>query len=531
MNAGVDHPAVVAVCLLVAAGVREFVICAGARNSAFVAVLASLPEGVRVWHHFEERSAAFFALGRIRASGRPAAVCTTSGTAVAELLPAVIEAHYGQLPLVALSADRPRRFRGSGAPQAIEQAGIFGPYAHALDVEHERPVLSGWNRQEPLHLNVCLDEPGAEDLESLRQGGAGIGFSGEAEPEPGRMMAFQRGSLSAERLVLVGDLLPGQEEAAAAVALASGGLIWAEASSGLRDHPALQDRLLCGGEALLRRLTVRQVVRLGGVPTCRFWRDLEQRPDITVVNVGAGKRSGLARGSVVVPAWRGGLLPDLPTGDPAAVLAGDRALREEFRRLCREYPEAEPALVAALASAIPMGCPVLTGNSLAVREWNLAAPRGRGHRVHALRGANGIDGNVSAFFGIAAAVDEAWAVIGDLTALYDLAAPWILPQLPAGRRRLAVISNGGGAIFRRLPSLAGFTPREKAIMENPHELNFSGWASQWGMAWVEATPTWLASGAAEHLDAPAAVVELRPDAEATAVFWLAWERAAAQIVL
>lgn len=179
MNAAGDHPAVMAVRVLVAAGVREFVICAGARNSAFVAVLASLPEPLRCWHHFEERSAAFFALGRIRATGRPVAVCTTSGTAVAELLPAVIEAHYSNLPLVALTADRPRRFRGSGAPQAIEQPGIFGPYAHALDVEQELPDPSGWQRQRPLHLNVCLDEPGADDLAALRRGGASMESPGD----------------------------------------------------------------------------------------------------------------------------------------------------------------------------------------------------------------------------------------------------------------------------------------------------------------------------------------------------------------
>lgn len=529
MNAAGDHPAVMAVRVLVAAGVREFVICAGARNSAFVAVLASLPEPLRCWHHFEERSAAFFALGRIRATGRPVAVCTTSGTAVAELLPAVIEAHYRNLPLVALTADRPRRFRGSGAPQAIEQPGIFGPYAHALDVEQEVPDPAGWQRQRPLHLNVCLDEPGADDLAALRRGGASMESPGDLPKAIPPVPAPRE--VCAGRLVLIGDLLPGREEEAAAQALAAGGLIWAEASSGLRDHPALRGRLLSGSESLLRKLPVQQVVRIGGVPSCRFWRDLEDRSGIPVVNVGAGNCPGLARGGVVVPSWSDDLLGDLPVGNAEAALTADAELRETFQMLCAQYPESEPALVAALATAIPRGCPVLAGNSLAVREWNLAAPGGRGHRVHALRGANGIDGNVSAFFGIAADAPEAWAVVGDLTALYDLAAPWMLTQLPPGRRRIAIISNGGGAIFRRLPSLAGFSTREKAIMENPHGIGFDSWAAQWGMAWREATPDWLASGGPDALTDSAAVLELRPDAEATATFWLAWERAAAQIVL
>jgi 2-succinyl-5-enolpyruvyl-6-hydroxy-3-cyclohexene-1-carboxylate synthase len=85
-------PALALQALLDATGVREFVICAGARNSALLVMLAAVP-GLRLWHHFEERSAAFFALGRILDHERPVAVVTTSGTAVAELLPAVIEAH------------------------------------------------------------------------------------------------------------------------------------------------------------------------------------------------------------------------------------------------------------------------------------------------------------------------------------------------------------------------------------------------------------------------------------------------------
>ncbi len=97
------------------AGVREFCVCAGARNVGLVLGLER-SEGCRVWHFYDERAAAFFALGRIMQGREPVAVVTTSGTAVAELLPATIEAHYQSLPLVLLTADRPRRFRGSACP-------------------------------------------------------------------------------------------------------------------------------------------------------------------------------------------------------------------------------------------------------------------------------------------------------------------------------------------------------------------------------------------------------------------------------
>lgn len=129
-----------------AAGIVDFCVCAGSRNSPLIAVLA----GSSTLSFVDERSAAFFALGRAR-QGRPAAVVTTSGTAVAELLPAVVEAHYSALPLVLITADRPSRYRGTGAPQAIEQVGIFGPYA-ATSIED-------WSRRTPLHVNIEFDEP------------------------------------------------------------------------------------------------------------------------------------------------------------------------------------------------------------------------------------------------------------------------------------------------------------------------------------------------------------------------------------
>lgn len=128
-------------------GASDFCACAGSRNSPLLAVLGL----TGVFSFVDERSAAFFALGRIKQSGSPVAVVTTSGTAVAELLPAVVEAHYSALPLLLITADRPARYRGSGAPQAIEQIGIFGSYAATSP--------DGWNRARPLHINIEFDEP------------------------------------------------------------------------------------------------------------------------------------------------------------------------------------------------------------------------------------------------------------------------------------------------------------------------------------------------------------------------------------
>lgn len=133
-----------------AAGVREFCVCAGSRNAPLLAALGA--SDARLFSFVDERSAAFFAIGRIKLHGDPVAVVTTSGTAVAEMLPAAIEAFYSGLPLVLVSADRPARFRGTGAPQSIEQIGIFGVYAET--------ELETWSRTRPLHWNVELEELG-----------------------------------------------------------------------------------------------------------------------------------------------------------------------------------------------------------------------------------------------------------------------------------------------------------------------------------------------------------------------------------
>lgn len=133
-----------------AAGVTDVCVCAGSRNSPLLVVLGARAD-VRLFSFVDERSAAFFALGRAKALDAPVAVVTTSGTAAAELLPAAIEAHYSGIPLILITADRPARFRGTGAPQSIEQEGLFGVYAETS--------METWTRKRPLHINIAFDEP------------------------------------------------------------------------------------------------------------------------------------------------------------------------------------------------------------------------------------------------------------------------------------------------------------------------------------------------------------------------------------
>jgi 2-succinyl-5-enolpyruvyl-6-hydroxy-3-cyclohexene-1-carboxylate synthase len=194
--------AVDAVRAALGAGVSEFVVGGGARNAALLEALAQAETAgvARVWRHFEERSAAFFALGRCMASGAPCAVVTTSGTAAAELLPAMIEANYQARPLVALTADRPASFRGTGSPQAIDQIGLFGKYAAVS--------LADWDGKSPLHLNVEMDEAFEPAPVEWRKG--------EWKPQRDRLdvaglARWLRSDLFRGLVVMVGGLEPAEQ--------------------------------------------------------------------------------------------------------------------------------------------------------------------------------------------------------------------------------------------------------------------------------------------------------------------------------
>ncbi len=498
-------------------GVREFAVCAGSRNSPLV--LEILRCEARVWPFFEERSAAFFALGRCRDLMAPVAVVTTSGTAAAELFPALIEATYLRAPLLCITADRPKAFRNSGAPQAIEQAGIFCMYARdCWDVEDDDFDLSRWDGWGPAHLNICLDEPlvSATGAGKPKTAGKRRKSPPQASLQPPPPNPHPEPFILPD-LVLLGALGRDDREPVRKLLAQLNVPILADATSCLREASELQPWMLRGGENVLKTHVPRRVLRIGGVPSCRFWRDLEDRPEIDVVSLLARGFSGLARKSQVldelpeVKFERPG--PDAETASP--ILEADRSREPRLTKLLDEFPLSEPSLIRALSRQIAPEASIFLGNSLPIREWNLAATfDGRGFEIRANRGANGIDGNLSTFLGLTADAAESWGVFGDLTALYDLAAPWILRDLPQAKRRFVVINNGGGRIFSRLPVLGNLPASTKRITENSHDLNLEHWAKMWRLGY-------------RCLDGPdlprrlprEVVLELRPDSGQTERFW------------
>lgn len=463
-------------------GVSEICVAAGARNAPVIAALIE-SEGVKLWNFFEERSAGFFALGRIMADRAPVAVLTTSGTAAAELLPAVIEAHYQGLPLVIITADRPRRYRGTGAPQAIEQKDLFGPYVGTcLDVEAGASLA--WPTRtsgRPLHINLCLEEP-------LDTNQSGIDFLSHHGPPPPKPPAPPDFLLPALPTAVIAAGLSPQEAAEAAPILASLGLpIYAEATSNLwglwPGRTELSHLLLPADDGTLSGIDARHIIRLGGVPTSRWWRDLDDRTNVHVTHVSRLPFPGMARREKVqVLPWTA-LEILMKYRLPAAT-----AVRPPAEALSQPPPLSELGWMRALAARIPEGAQVFLGNSLPIREFNSVVP-GIAPEVRFLanRGANGIDGLVSTWLGASTIVRESWLILGDLSALYDLSAPWVLPQMPKANRRLVVINNGGGMIFSKVGSLRTLSKEARHIIENRHGVTFAPWAQMWGMGYLRAT--------------------------------------------
>jgi 2-succinyl-5-enolpyruvyl-6-hydroxy-3-cyclohexene-1-carboxylate synthase len=290
----------------------------------------------------------------------------------------------------------------------------------------------------------------------------------------------------AKPLVLIGGLAADDRELVRDFALRLNAPVYAEPLSGLREDVALRD-LLVLNERSLPRGGFDGVVRVGNVPTLRFWRDLD-RMQVPVLHFSRLRFSGMCA------------LPEDTAGEaPAATLEAlpqelarrerdaafferDREQRARFEAILDDEPKSELAMFRQLSRELPHGARVYLGNSLPIREWDLAATREqRDYIIEANRGANGIDGQLSTFFGWCAKEAENVAIVGDLTAIYDLNAPWIAPQLDA-KFRIVVINNHGGRIFERVPTGA----RDLAI--NEHSLDFSKWAAMFGIDVTELTP-------------------------------------------
>lgn len=484
-------------------GVREVVLCAGARNAPFVTVLSGKTP-FKTYSFFEERSAAFFAIGRMLATGAPVAVVTTSGTAAAELLPATVEADYQSLPLVLVTADRPKSYRGSGAPQTIVQPGIFSHYVEkSWDFENEHSEIR-WSRQRPVHINVCFDEP-------LIKGELKAWPSfGEEQSESSKNDSKDFESHGQKPLVILGSLNAKQSQVVLPIIRRWQRPVYVEGTAQLRGHPDLADIEVLAGETTFKSLDFDSLIRIGGVPTLRFWRDLE-KSDLPVWHFTSQPFPGLARKSHLFSLEQLHHMTQSFTPFSLHELANDRERARKLEHLLARYPLSEPGWVRWISLQTGVNARVYLGNSMPIREWDLAAARPVNAEIFANRGVNGIDGQVSTFLGVADEQKQNWCVIGDLTALYDLSGPWALRQRPLNSANIVVINNGGGKIFERIFN--------NPMFENGHNLNFEHWAGMWNLEYLRLSET-------TKLPATRGprVIEILPCPQQTKDFWKEWDQ-------
>jgi 2-succinyl-5-enolpyruvyl-6-hydroxy-3-cyclohexene-1-carboxylate synthase len=492
---------------LVRNGVREVVLCPGSRSAPLAyAVLAADRAGrIRLHVRVDERSAGFLALGLARGSGAPVVVMTTSGTAVANLHPAVLEAHHAGTPLVVVSADRPHELRGTGANQTTEQPGLFGAstrYACDLPAPVVRPGLGPFWRSTvcralaaatgatggepgPVHLNVCLREPLAPEPEPERndgpvKDGAPVAqhldaddawpdaLAGRADGEPwvllddagARWPAPAPLAEVARTLVVVGATRdPAVGERAAAWAAERGHPLVAEpfGSAVVRAEAVPHGPLLLTATDWLDAHAPDRVVVVGRPTLSRAVGALLRRPGLRVEVVAEGGQwpdpSHVA--SAVHPPHA------LRLGGPT-VPDDDHGWGESWRTAASRLTDAVAAqrfpwpsglaVGSAVVDGLPGDAVLVLGSSNPVRDVDLAVAGPIADEVLANRGLAGIDGVVSTAVGIALARTAAptYALLGDLTFLHDANGLLIGPDEPTADLTLVVVNDDGGGIFTTL---------------------------------------------------------------------------------
>ncbi len=495
------------------AEVSTVIVCAGARNAPLVMALEK--SHLKVIPFFEERSASFFALGLIKAYGKPVAIICTSGTAVAEILPAAIEATYQGLPLVIVSADRPKSYRQSGAPQSIQQVGLFSSYVesvHDLDV-HSKNFDFEWSLTQPIHLNVCFDEPLIDQSSS------------QFAENPVRLThnndsSFSRHQIEIKNpLIIVSELAVHEIKFVQNFLVHSKAMIYAESLSQLSKAENLQNQLLKSSNALIKKVFQEKsfdaVIRIGGIPTIRFWRDLEfEFAELPVFNFTKLKYSGLARSSQMFNlAQLSDVVIKGSTQGHHKILRRDQDLQKNKLELIKKYPFSEQACVYRF-SEINGSRPLYLGNSLPIRHWDAFTHDGP-TRIAANRGANGIDGQVSTYLGWSENLKSSACLIGDLTAMYDLAALGLAAHLQPHNRQIVVLNNYGGQIFKRV--------FKNDLFINPHQIQFQHWAKMWNWDYllINRTEDWSKLIEQNILNT---VIEIQPDADQTKLFWDEWDK-------
>lgn len=517
------------------AGLRNVVLCPGSRSTPLAMTLAA-QERIRVWMHVDERSAAFFALGMAKRLAQPVALVCTSGTAAANFLPAVVEAHLTHVPLLIVTADRPHELRDNGAPQAIDQNRLYGTHAkwfvdmalpeasnEALRyvrtladraVAQTQAVPAG-----PVHLNMPFREPLVPTPDrsllppSQRDPAA---WEGRPENAPYVRVTEARGgavydSLVERLLALMsaherGLIIAGSSddpELPALLALLgqqSGYPILADPLSQLRSGQAEDACVLSSYDAFLRidsfveRAEPQLVLRFGAMPTSKplllYLKRYSACPQI-VIDGNAGWEEPTQLASEMIHADPASLCRSLLASLPAtrgqneewtATWKRTEAITHQHLQTTMQdfAPLFEGRVFTELTGIVPDGTTLYLGNSMPVRDADTFFwPDRRNVRVMGNRGANGIDGVVSSALGASAAADGPTVlVIGDLSFYHDLNG-LLAARLHGLDLTIVLINNDGGGIFSFLPQ-ASYPEHFEQLFGTPTGLDFAPAVQMYG---------------------------------------------------
>jgi 2-succinyl-5-enolpyruvyl-6-hydroxy-3-cyclohexene-1-carboxylate synthase len=502
-------------------GVRHAVVCPGSRSTPLALALSERPEVALQVHH-DERSGAFLALGLGLATGRPAVVLTTSGTAAAELHAAVVEADLAGVPLLACSADRPPELRDVGAPQAIDQVHLFGRAVRwfgdpgAPDVESAgrwrafagRAYAAALGASPgPVHLNLPFREPlvgAAGPLPPGRDDGrpwvATTAAATHAQAA-GADLPAELGELAGSagtagrRGVIVAGAAPVDGAAVHRLAAALGWPVlaeprspaWIPATTGVVHLDAvLRSSRAADG------LRPEAILRVGAPGASRVVNEWLAASGAGEVVVGApGWSDPAATAATVIDGPPAGVLAALRSGVAGAAprdwlerwrAASDSAATAVASGLAHESTPNEPAIARDVVAALLDGARLVVASSMPIRDVErYAAPR-HGVTVVANRGANGIDGTVSTAVGIAlGSAVPTGLLIGDIAFLHD--SNGLLGAAGRGIDLVCVVvDNDGGGIFSFLPQARAVpTERFEPLFGTPHGLDLVAVAAAFGV--------------------------------------------------
>jgi 2-succinyl-5-enolpyruvyl-6-hydroxy-3-cyclohexene-1-carboxylate synthase len=492
---------------MVRGGVREAVLSPGSRSGPMAIALSEADRSglLRLHVRIDERGAGFLALGLIRATGAPVPVVCTSGTAVANLHPAVLEARHSGLALIVLTPDRPADLHGVGANQTTDHTGILrgsvrwsaglaatlpprGPYWRAT-LARALSVATGPNPG-PVHLNLELTEPLVPTAETgptppgRPDGAAWLTTSLTVEP-----VAPLQLDAATPTVVVAGDGAgPAADEAAARGAWP----VLAEPSSGAWGAPSSipSAPAVIGDASFLRRHRPSRVVVYGRPTLSRSVLRLLTDEDVELVVVPGrhaqwpdpGHRAAVLA-SAVHP--RGERRPEWQDAWRAAGARAWLGMRDLLDG--RSWP-AEPAVVADVVAAVPGGSLLLLGSSQPVRDVYLVAAPRDDLAIVANRGLAGIDGTVSTAIGAALGhPGPGYALIGDLAFWHDATALLIGPGEPRPDLTVVVVNNDGGGIFGLLePGEPGLADVFERVFATPTGADVAGWCAGAGVEHTQA---------------------------------------------